>query len=163
MTDTLTSPGWACTDCAMLVASGETPADMSGGQVTAWLAAIESRCAGCHVAPGLAREAHACRSNWTVTYVRPHRVPGSYVRGTAEVLAGTYAAAVDAARWHLPAGARVTVARPHDLAVASDFGRDCDCETDAFARSACDVCGSPLAGERHAVTFWTIVPAQVTA
>ena len=31
---------------------------------------------------------------------------------------------------------------------------DCDCETDAFSWQSCDGCGSPLAGERHALTLW---------
>lgn len=39
---------------------------------------------------------------------------------------------------------------------AGEVGRDCDCETITFSRSPCDVCGSGLAGERHAVAFWKI-------
>jgi hypothetical protein len=32
---------------------------------------------------------------------------------------------------------------------------ECSCETVSFSWSACDVCGSNLGGERHAVTYWT--------
>lgn len=34
---------------------------------------------------------------------------------------------------------------------------ECECETITFSKSWCDGCGSPLAGERHAVTMWTRV------
>ena len=39
---------------------------------------------------------------------------------------------------------------------ASDRGGECDCETDTFSWSPCDVCGGNLGGERHAVTFWEV-------
>ncbi len=39
---------------------------------------------------------------------------------------------------------------------AGDRGGECDCETNTFSWSACDVCGSNLGGERHAVSFWRI-------
>ena len=29
-----------------------------------------------------------------------------------------------------------------------------ECETRTFSMRRCDVCGSPLGGSRHAVTFW---------
>lgn len=35
----------------------------------------------------------------------------------------------------------------------SFFG-ECECETDPFSSSQCDGCGSPYAGERHALTLW---------
>ena len=31
---------------------------------------------------------------------------------------------------------------------------ECDCETNPFSWSPCDVCGGNLGGERHAVTYW---------
>lgn len=31
---------------------------------------------------------------------------------------------------------------------------ECDCETRTFSWSACEGCGSPLGGERHALTGW---------
>lgn len=31
---------------------------------------------------------------------------------------------------------------------------DCDCERREFSKTACDGCGSALAGERHAFTLW---------
>lgn len=39
---------------------------------------------------------------------------------------------------------------------AGEVGADCDCETNTFSWSACDVCGSNLGGVRHAVSFWKI-------
>jgi hypothetical protein len=35
---------------------------------------------------------------------------------------------------------------------------ECSCETYSFSWSACDVCGSNLGGERHAVTYWVDDP-----
>lgn len=32
------TPGWCCTDCAMLIANGETPPDMTQDETDAWLA-----------------------------------------------------------------------------------------------------------------------------
>ena len=43
-----------------------------------------------------------------------------------------------------------------DGQTAADRGGECDCETNTFSWSACDVCGSNLGGERHAVSFWKI-------
>jgi hypothetical protein len=31
---------------------------------------------------------------------------------------------------------------------------ECDCETRSFSWSSCEGCGSPLGGERHALTAW---------
>lgn len=33
---------------------------------------------------------------------------------------------------------------------------ECECETITFSKSWCDGCGSPLGGERRAVTMWTV-------
>jgi ribosomal protein L37AE/L43A len=35
------------------------------------------------------------------------------------------------------------------------IGAECDCEVQTFSMSTCDGCGSPLGGERHAVTVWS--------
>jgi hypothetical protein len=42
----------------------------------------------------------------------------------------------------------------HECGIPYDApdGRECDCETVTFSRSACDGCGSRLAGTRHAFT-----------
>ena len=40
-------------------------------------------------------------------------------------------------------------------AAASEGRDECDCETNTFGTSACEGCGSPYHGERHAVTGWT--------
>lgn len=37
-----------------------------------------------------------------------------------------------------------------------ETGSECDCDYDAFSRAACQVCGEPLAGERHALTVITV-------
>lgn len=47
----------------------------------------------------------------------------------------------------------------HDCVNAVDVdpwvGRvECDCEHRDFVTSACQGCGSPLAGDRHALTIW---------
>ena len=39
---------------------------------------------------------------------------------------------------------------------AGDLGGECDCETNSFSWSPCDVCGSNLGGERAAVSFFEI-------
>lgn len=39
-----------------------------------------------------------------------------------------------------------------ELLQSGDY-QDCDCENDSYSTSACDGCGSPLHGERHAVTI----------
>lgn len=41
---------------------------------------------------------------------------------------------------------------------ALETGNDCQCEQTDFSTSPCDLCGSPLAGARNAVTFW--LPAE---
>ena len=35
------------------------------------------------------------------------------------------------------------------------IGAECDCDVQTFSMSVCDGCGSPLGGERHAVTVWS--------
>jgi hypothetical protein len=149
-----TFSGWCCTDCLFLLANGDAPADWTPAEITEWQARIAHYTEGCEVTLGMFREGHDCRSNWTVTYLVPHRVRGSMVRGTVEVLAGSYADAMEAAHWEIPAGARLTVARGHELETESDRGGDCECEQLTFTWSACDVCGSNLGGSRDAVVFW---------
>lgn len=41
----------------------------------------------------------------------------------------------------------------HEQCPRSD-SRDCDCERLGFSWSSCDGCGSPLGGDRHAMTLW---------
>ena len=43
-----------------------------------------------------------------------------------------------------------------DGQTAGDLGGECDCEVNTFSWSPCDVCGSNLGGERHAVSFFKI-------
>lgn len=98
MSDEYTCSGWACTDCTILLANGEAPADMSEDQVTAREDQIDARNAGYTITLGMLREEHSCD-------------------GTSD---------------------------------------ECDCEVTSFSWSPCDVCGSNLGGERHAVSFWKI-------
>lgn len=37
---------------------------------------------------------------------------------------------------------------------AGDTDTECDCETNTFSMSSCDVCGGNLGGERRGVSFW---------
>jgi ferredoxin len=103
--DTYVCPGWACTDCMILLANGEAPADMTDAENDAWVAAIDEHTAGYNLTLGMLAEDHSC---------------------------------------------------------AGDNGQrpeECSCETNSFSWSACDVCGSNLGGERHAVAFWAITPS----
>jgi len=151
-----TFSGWACTDCLMLLANGETPGDWTEDEVAEYLARVERHCAGTEVTLGMFREDHDCRSNFTVTYlIRHESVRGSLRRGTVEVLADDYADAMDQAYWGIPARAWLTVARAHELQTEADRGGECECEQQmTFTWSSCDVCGSGLGGARNAVVFW---------
>lgn len=44
--------GWACTDCIMLVANGETPPEMNEEDTAEYLAEIDRRADGFHVGYG---------------------------------------------------------------------------------------------------------------
>lgn len=48
----LTVEAWACTDCSMLFANGETPPEMTEDETWAWQENIADRTAGYHVAVG---------------------------------------------------------------------------------------------------------------
>ena len=43
---------------------------------------------------------------------------------------------------------------PVKIADSYDAVDECYCDTRSFSWSPCDVCGSNLGGERHAVTYW---------
>jgi hypothetical protein len=47
---------WACTDCLMLFANGETPPELGEDETAAWFAEIDRRTDGYHVAVGGAHE-----------------------------------------------------------------------------------------------------------
>lgn len=47
-----TSQGWACSDCTMLLANGETPPEMDERETAAWLAEIDRRTEGFDVTLG---------------------------------------------------------------------------------------------------------------
>ena len=42
----------------------------------------------------------------------------------------------------------------HNEGCPRDRDIDCDCEQITFSWSSCDGCGSPLGGDRHAMTLW---------
>lgn len=57
----------------------------------------------------------------------------------------------------IPDFPRVTIGRSIEVCGCEDWDTDqhrYGCEHDDFSWSRCDVCGSTLGGERHAVTFW---------
>lgn len=53
---------------------------------------------------------------------------------------------------------------PNRRAAGSDGIREheCECETQSFSWESCDGCGSPLGGERHAVTAWVYPSESLT-
>lgn len=106
MSDTYTCSGWCCTDCLILLANGEAPADLTESEVTAWQEQIDLRNHGYNLTLGMLREEHSCTNANGQT--------------------------------------------------AGDLGGECDCEVNSFSWSPCDVCGSNLGGERHAVSFWKV-------
>jgi hypothetical protein len=102
MTITIHSTGWACTDCLILLANGETPPEMDEDQAAAWLADIDRITEGFSVVLGGEHDEDC-----------PNMVDGEWSGHT-----------------------------------------DCYCEREEFSMRQCDVCGSPLGGSRHAVTFF---------
>jgi hypothetical protein len=60
MPDTYICSGWACTDCTVLIANGESPADLSEPDLAAYLARIDENTDGYNLTLGLARDEHSC-------------------------------------------------------------------------------------------------------
>lgn len=155
-----TYSGWCCTDCLMLLAYGETPADLTEDETAEYLTRVERHCEDSEVTLGMFREDHGCATNWTVTWHAPGSVRGSFRRGYLEVRADSYGDAMDAIFWAaggqgtIPDRARAVMARSHELETEDDRGGECECERQSFSWSSCDVCGSGLGGAREAVVFW---------
>jgi hypothetical protein len=155
MPDEFTCSGWACTDCIMLLANGDTSGTrdhLSESEFAAWEREIETRNAGYNITCGMGREEHACATNFTVT--------------TEDGKEYDYRATdAEDARDKLEFDQSYTSQSPivsvteHELATRGDLGGECECETDSFSWSPCDVCGGNLGGERHAVSFWKILDA----
>jgi hypothetical protein len=103
------SVSWACTDCLILLANGDDPAEKNEQELADWHAAIDRHIGDSEITIGMLASEHAD-------------------------------------------DCPVKIQDTHD---AVD---ECDCETDSFSWSACDVCGSNLGGERHAVTYWVAAP-----
>jgi hypothetical protein len=62
-TDEYTCSGWACTDCLILLANGEVPADLSESEAAAWQEQISERNDGYNLTLGMLREEHSCRDS----------------------------------------------------------------------------------------------------
>lgn len=60
MNDTYICSGWACTDCLMLLANGESPPEMTEAELAAWQENIDTRNAGYNITLGMLREDHEC-------------------------------------------------------------------------------------------------------
>jgi len=147
-TDEYTCSGWACVDCLMELANGESPADLTESELAERTAAIDARNDGYHLTLGMLREDHACATNYTVT---------ARDGTTGDYRADSPADARDMfEQEHGYAGHGFITTTTHDLQTESDRGGECDCEVNTFSWSPCDVCGSNLGGERHAVSFWRI-------
>lgn len=149
MNDKYTCNGWACTDCVMLLANGESPTEMSEAEASAWEEEISQRNAGYNIALGMLREDHDCATNYTVT---------TSDGKTHEFRADSEQDARDQFGFHHvpecePGIVSVTA---HDLETESDRGGECECEHSSFSWSPCDVCGSNLGGRRDAVSFFKI-------
>jgi hypothetical protein len=151
-----TYSGRCCVDCLILLANGDAPAGLTEDETAEYLACVERETANSEITLGMFRENHECATNWLVTWYAPSDTRGSYRRGTADVRADSYADALDAAYWAhgTPACAWPVMARSHDLQTEDDRGGECYCEQFGFSTSSCDVCGSTLHGDRHAVVFW---------
>jgi len=147
-TDEYTCSGKACTDCLFLLANGVTPDDWSEERIAEWNAGIDQHTAGYRVTLGKLREEHECARNVTVT-------------DTAGQAYEYRADNEEDARYQHEFGPDTEIVSVvfHDLQTQGDLGGDCDCETDTFSTSQCDVCGTYDAGERHAVSFWKILDA----
>ncbi len=130
------SYGWACTDCIMLLANGETPPDLSEAETATWLADIERHTEGLDVVCGGEHEDFCENVLWKcadcgIALPDKERANGD----DAACLATGHS-------WHVPV---------YDTWEGST---DCECETQDFSHSSCDVCGTHLGGSRHAVTFF---------
>jgi hypothetical protein len=58
MTDEYRGHGWACVDCLMWLANGETDPEMSEEETAAWLANLNERNKGYDITLGLLLEEH---------------------------------------------------------------------------------------------------------
>jgi hypothetical protein len=163
--DEYVSCGWACVDCLILLANGEDPVGtMSEEEISEWHADIDAVTAGLRVTLGLTREEHECATNFTVRavgYKAPDNGPSwppSPVRYVYEYRAASEQDARDLFYWDAENGAKIVRVTEHELRTAGDDGNECECERRTFSSLSCDHCDSRLAGERHAISFWKILP-----
>jgi hypothetical protein len=139
-------PSKCCVDCLMYLANGETDPNASEEETNDFLERFRKGTAGYEVTLGKLAEYHDCKTNYTVV-----TTAGEYE---------TYADSEDDVRdnhifrAHYPPDLRdeaeIVSITKHELEIADD----CECEQEGFSWSSCDVCGSPLGGDRFAVTFW---------
>jgi hypothetical protein len=141
--------GWCCTDCLVLLANGDDPAEMTETEISEWHAEINRRNAGYHLTLGMIREEHECASNYTVTTVDgiSHEVRADNENDVRD-------------QFEFGNDLPIVSIASHDLQTDGDRGGDDFCEVISFSWSPCDVCGSSLGGERHAVSFWRILEKE---
>jgi hypothetical protein len=60
MFDTMLCSGWACTDCLMLLANGETSPEWTQEETDAYVARVEERNPAGSITLGMVREEHEC-------------------------------------------------------------------------------------------------------
>lgn len=146
--DEYTRDGWACVDCYVLLANGDGPTDKTEAELESYDQAIALNTAGFNITMGMLAEEHACATNYTVIYA------GGVNR--IEVRADSAEEAMELAGGRT--GIRSVIR--HEYVTVPAQGGDCDCEIIPFYTGGCDVCGSNLGGERHAVSFWKILPEE---
>jgi hypothetical protein len=155
--------GWACVDCLVLLANGDNPPDWTEAEISAWHDEIDQRNVGYNVTLGLIREEHECARNFTVRAVCARSGNGRRwqpypQRISLEFRADSESDARDQFEWEYLDNTKIISVTEHELRTAGDAGNECGCEIDSFSWSPCDYCGGNLGGERHAISFFKILP-----
>lgn len=164
MTDEYVCSDWCCQDCRILLANGDTPADLTEEGTAAWLAEIEARSAGYRITLGMPIEDHECRFNYTANvwvdgrprfWVRWYRALRNRPDGTEVVQfrADDMPEALERIEDMEGPRALVRDIESHELQKVDD----CECEHDSSPWSACGVCDSYPGGDRYAMSWWKIV------
>jgi uncharacterized protein YktA (UPF0223 family) len=133
--------GWCCRDCLFLLANGDTDPDWTEEELAEFLVRFNKTSDEYDITLGMLREEHDCRSNHTIL-----TADGKEREVLEDNEVEAYLNVWDAGIL------RVT---PHELETDGDRGKDDYCEQREFSTSSCDVCGSTLHGDRHAVAFFS--------